>query len=87
MSLKGLGETELPFEEKIINDKWRSKFTPVDAYHKFHAQTVENLEAFWEGVAKELEWFKPWDKVLDASNPPFYKWFVGGRLNLSYLPE
>ncbi|MGC9051021.1 AMP-binding protein, partial [Pyrobaculum sp.] len=85
MSLKGLGETELPFEEKIINDKWRSKFTPIDAYHKFHAQTVENLEAFWEGVAKELEWFKPWDKVLDASNPPFYKWFVGGKLNLSYL--
>ncbi|MCU7787583.1 acetate--CoA ligase [Pyrobaculum sp. 3827-6] len=85
MSLKGLGETELPFEEKIINDKWRSKFTPIDAYHKFHAQTVENLEAFWESVAKELEWFKPWDKVLDASNPPFYIWFVGGKLNLSYL--
>jgi acetyl-coenzyme A synthetase (EC 6.2.1.1) len=36
-------------------------------------------------VAKELEWFKPWEKVLDDSRPPFYKWFVGGELNLSYL--
>ncbi|MEZ0248103.1 MAG: acetate--CoA ligase, partial [Thermoproteus sp.] len=39
----------------------------------------------WASVAKELEWFKPFEKVLDASNPPFYKWFVGGELNLSYL--
>ncbi len=57
----------------------------IEAYHKLHRQTVENLEEFWANVAKELEWFKPWGKVLDASNPPFYKWFVGGRLNLSYL--
>ena len=32
----------------------------------------------------ELHWFKPWDQVLDDSNPPFYKWFVGGKLNVSY---
>ncbi|MEM4776521.1 MAG: acetate--CoA ligase [Pyrobaculum sp.] len=78
-------ESELPFEERIVNQKWQHRHTPIDVYYKFHRQTVENIEAFWEGVAKELEWFKPWDKVLDASNPPFYKWFVGGRLNLSYL--
>jgi len=76
---------ELPFEERIMNKQWQHRSTPVDAYWKFHKQTVENLEEFWASVAKELEWFRPWDKVLDASNPPFYKWFVGGRLNLSYL--
>jgi acetyl-CoA synthetase len=78
-------ETELPFDEHVMNKQWQHKHTPIDAYWKFHRQTVENFEEFWASVAKELEWFKPWDKVLDASNPPFYKWFVGGRLNLSYL--
>jgi acetyl-CoA synthetase len=34
--------------------------------------------------AEELHWFKKWDTVLDDSNPPFYKWFVGGKLNVSY---
>jgi acetyl-coenzyme A synthetase (EC 6.2.1.1) len=68
-----------------MNKQWQHKYTPIDAYWKFHQQTAENFEEFWASVARELEWFKPWDKVLDASNPPFYKWFVGGRLNLSYL--
>jgi len=39
---------------------------------------------FWEGEAKELDWFKPWDKVLDDSEAPFFKWFTGGKLNISY---
>ena len=34
--------------------------------------------------AEELDWFKQWDAVLDDSNPPFYKWFIGGQLNVSY---
>ena len=78
-------ETELPFDEYIMNDKWRGRSIDVKSYWQFHAKSLENFEEFWASVAKELEWFKPWDKVLDASNPPFYKWFVGGRLNLSYL--
>jgi acetyl-CoA synthetase len=40
--------------------------------------------AWWAGQAKKLHWFEPWETVLDDSNPPFYKWFVGGRLNASY---
>jgi len=77
--------TELPFGERIMNKHWQHKYILIDAYWKYHKQSVENLEEFWAFVARELEWFRPWDKVLDASNPPFYKWFVGGRLNLSYL--
>src|SRR6202167_412322 len=38
----------------------------------------------WAGQAERLHWFEPWETVLDDSNPPFYKWFVGGRLNASY---
>jgi len=78
-------ETELPFDVYIMNDKWQGRSIDVKSYWQFHGKSLENFEEFWASVAKELEWFKPWDKVLDASNPPFYKWFVGGRLNLSYL--
>jgi len=43
-----------------------------------------NLEAFWAKEAEELFWFKKWDKVLDDSRAPFYKWFVGGKVNIAY---
>lgn len=39
--------------------------------------------SFWENQAKKLVWFSPWDKTLDW-NPPFAKWFVGGKINASY---
>ncbi len=39
---------------------------------------------FWETQAQRLSWNKPWDTVLDWSNPPFAKWFVGGQLNMAY---
>ena len=40
-------------------------------------------EAFWAGQAEELDWFQKWDQVLDW-DPPFAKWFLGGKLNVSY---
>ena len=40
--------------------------------------------AFWERQARRLDWAKEWDQVLDWSNPPFAKWFVGGQLNVAY---
>ncbi len=42
----------------------------------------KDLEGFWAAEASELEWYKKWDKVLDDSNAPFYKWFVGARTNI-----
>ncbi|HXG36355.1 MAG TPA: AMP-binding protein, partial [Dehalococcoidia bacterium] len=39
--------------------------------------------AFWEGVARELVWFQPWQKTLEW-DPPWAKWFVGGKTNLAY---
>ena len=41
-------------------------------------------QGWWVGQAERLHWFKRWDRVLDDSNPPFYKWFTGGKLNVSY---
>src|SRR6476660_2933809 len=40
--------------------------------------------AYWAEQAKALDWFEPWDNDLDDSDPPFYKWFTGGKLNVSH---
>ena len=52
-------------------------------YEALYKQSIEDPEKFWAGVARDLHWFKPWDKVLEW-NLPWAKWFVGGKLNLSY---
>ena len=47
-------------------------------------EAMRDPEAFWARFAGELDWFKPWDTVLDWSDAPFAKWFVGGKLNAAY---
>ncbi len=49
-----------------------------------YERAARDPQAWWAEQARALHWFKPWDTVLDDSNPPFYKWFVGGELNVSY---
>ncbi len=44
----------------------------------------EDPDSFWAEQARSLHWFKPWTEVLDWSNPPFAKWFVGAETNASY---
>ncbi|MGA1657050.1 MAG: acetate--CoA ligase, partial [Methylophilaceae bacterium] len=57
----------------------------LDEYYNLCKQAEENYEAFWAGLAKELiDWKKPFTKILNADNAPFYKWFEDGELNVSY---
>ena len=50
-----------------------------------YEQAADDRLAFWDAQARELlTWDTPWGEVLDWSNPPFAKWFVGGRLNVAY---
>src|SRR5262249_25107800 len=49
----------------------------------YQAAAADRL-AFWEHQARRLHWHEPWTEVLDWSNPPFAKWFVGGKLNVTY---
>ncbi|MCL2116660.1 MAG: acetate--CoA ligase [Methanobrevibacter sp.] len=44
----------------------------------------EDIEKYWAMEAEQLDWFKKWDTILDTSKKPFYKWFVGGKINLAY---
>jgi acetyl-CoA synthetase len=46
------------------------------------AEAAKDIQAYWARRAGELEWYKTWDKVLDDSNKPFYKWFVGAKTNI-----
>lgn len=39
---------------------------------------------FWEKMANELHWFQKWDKILDDSQKPFYKWFINAKVNVAY---
>ena len=52
-----------------------------DTYRAVHAHSLKDPEGFWAEQAARIDWSKPWDKVLDSSNPPFYRWFRGGELN------
>jgi acetyl-CoA synthetase len=53
-------------------------------YNIFYEESIKEPEKFWARQAEALRWFKKWDKVLDETNPPFYKWFVNGKLNVCY---
>ena len=49
-----------------------------------YARAAADPQAYWAERARELHWHQPFETVLDDSNPPFYKWFPDGELNLSY---
>src|SRR5947207_1112642 len=59
---------------------FRAQATARD--ERIYADAERDPEGFWAAFAKELEWSRPWDRVLDWQ-PPHAKWFVGGRLNVS----
>ena len=50
-----------------------------------HAQALKNYEEFWSDLGREeIDWFEPFNKTLDESQAPNYKWFIDGKLNASY---
>ncbi|MEN3048359.1 MAG: acetate--CoA ligase [Candidatus Caldarchaeales archaeon] len=56
----------------------------VEAHRRAWEESVRDPEGFWSRVASELEWFRRWDVTLDESRPPFYRWFVGGEINITH---
>ena len=53
-------------------------------YQTLYQTSLETPDEFWGDCASDLVWTKPWERVLDDSNPPFYEWFSGGELNTCY---
>ncbi|MCK6630082.1 MAG: propionyl-CoA synthetase [Anaerolineae bacterium] len=54
------------------------------SYQQKYQQSIEQPAEFWADAAEAVHWFKKWDKVLDDSRPPFYRWFSGGVTNSCY---
>jgi propionyl-CoA synthetase len=54
------------------------------AYDEVYRRWREVPESFWADAAEGIHWYKKWDTVLDASRPPFYRWFGGGMVNTCY---
>jgi acetyl-CoA synthetase len=52
-------------------------------YERLYEEAKNDPEGFWAKIARELHWFKPWDRVLEWKLPSA-KWFIGGELNVSY---
>ncbi|MGV2386499.1 MAG UNVERIFIED_CONTAM: acetyl-coenzyme A synthetase, partial [Thermobifida fusca] len=79
-------------DEVLANLMQQSQVFPPDEAFVAQANATADLygeaeadrEAFWEKQAERLHWETRWNQVLDWSNAPFAKWFVGGRLNVAY---
>jgi len=56
----------------------------TNPYDQAYERSIKDPEGFWGEAAENVHWYKKWDKVLDDSNPPFYRWFRGGELNTCY---
>jgi propionyl-CoA synthetase len=53
-------------------------------FDEVYRQSLDDRERFWAEAAAEIDWVEPWERVLDDSRAPFYRWFRGGRLNSCY---
>jgi propionyl-CoA synthetase len=53
-------------------------------YDEVFKRSISDPDGFWGKAAGDIDWHKKWDKVLDDSNKPFYRWFSGGEMNTCY---
>lgn len=85
------------FQDRILKSKYSNKnYADSDdliigenpyfseKYEKAFRKSIDEPEEFWAEVGKSVTWDTPWTRVLDDSNQPFTKWFVGGKLNACY---
>ncbi|MBI2542150.1 acetate--CoA ligase [Candidatus Woesearchaeota archaeon] len=83
----------MPYIDSILKEKRvfypshefsrKSHIKNMAEYSKLYKKSIESPEKFWAEKANELEWFKKWETVL-RNDMGFFKWFEGGRLNVSY---
>ncbi|HET6410529.1 MAG TPA: acetate--CoA ligase [Anaeromyxobacter sp.] len=69
------GEIFHPSEEVVAQARLKE-------WEQLSRRALEDPEAFWSSEAAELEWYRKWDRVCDATEKPFYRWFKGGQCNI-----
>jgi acetyl-CoA synthetase len=77
-----MSEASLPFNEKYSPSI--AKVSSGEIRKQEWEKSIQNPQEFWAEKAKAIDWFKAPTKVLDDSNPPFFKWFPDGELNICY---
>ena len=76
--------TVLMDEKRIFKASDEIKESALVKNWESEIEKGKDLEKYWSEKAEQFEWFQKWDKVLDESNKPFFKWFTGGKINLAY---
>ena len=56
----------------------------TNLYDEAFEKSIKDPNGFWGEAGEKVHWYKKWDKVLDDSNKPFYRWFKGGEINTAY---
>ena len=56
----------------------------MSKYQETFDRSIQHPDEFWGEIAKDVHWYKPWDKVLDDSDKPYYRWFTGAEVNTCY---
>ena len=77
-----MSEASLPFNEKYSPSI--AKITSGEIRQAEWEKSIKNPREFWAEKAKAIDWIKEPTQILDDSNPPFFKWFADGELNVSY---
>ena len=80
--------TSMMDEKRVFNPNpeitRRAEIKSLDEYKKIHKKSIEDPESFWANVAKELVWYKKWDRVFEENfKEAEHKWFIGGKLNVT----
>lgn len=77
------------FDVKLVEDVKYYKPDPrykenswLGDYQAAYDRFRKDPDAFWEGMARELEWVRPWDKTREV-NYPYAKWFINAKLNIT----
>ncbi|WP_372366143.1 acetate--CoA ligase [Candidatus Uabimicrobium sp. HlEnr_7] len=82
-NLKTVLEEKRTFEPQS-NFQQNAKLQSIAEYKEKYKKSIENPEEFWAEAASELHFFKKWDRVLNADNPPFFRWFENAKTNICY---
>ncbi len=56
----------------------------IETYRQVYRESIEQPDKFWSRHGEVLDWYQKWDRILDDSDAPFYKWFANGKINISY---
>ncbi len=78
-----LTETRV-FNPVDLNPDYAKTGMSMDEYQKLYKYSIKDMEGFWDEQAKSLDWFTPYEKVWEKTDLFPGKWFVGGKLNVSY---